>query len=141
MVWIGESSPLLTAGRVQRQLVAATVLCARVASRSRTIDAPPLRLHKLPLPPSALQVARQVLPVSVAPAPLRRLELVALGVAVLMAVARVVPLSIVLEVGVAALPVALVPVVPRPAGEVVGPCIAGPVAPLAVVVLPARAPI
>jgi hypothetical protein len=119
MVWIGEPAPLVTAGRVQRLLAAANVLGVRVASRRRTIDAPPLRLRKLPLLPPALQVAWQMLPVSFEPAPLRRLAgraPVALGVAILMALAVGVPLPIVLLLGVAALPVALAPLVPRPAG-------------------------
>ena len=73
MVWIGEPAPLMTAGRVQRLLVAAAVL--------RPIEAPQLS----PLPPSAIQAAKQVLPVPVAPAPLHRLAPVALGVAVIMA--------------------------------------------------------
>ena len=141
MVWIVEPATLATAGRVQRLLVASTVLGVRVASRRRKFSVRPLGLHKLPFPPSALQVARQMLPFSVAPAPFRRLAPVALGLAVLMTRAGGVRLPIVLLVGVAVLPVALAPLVPQPAGEVVGPCIASPVAPLAVVVLPRRAPV
>ncbi len=45
-----------------------------------------------------------------------------------------IPILIVLIVRVAALAVVLAPLVPRLAGEVLGPCVAVPVAPLAVVV-------
>ncbi len=88
MVWIGETAPLVTAGRVQRLLVVATVLGVLIAPCCRTINAPPLRLRKRPLPPSALQVARQVLPVAFALASLRRLAPEALGKAVLIARAQ-----------------------------------------------------
>lgn len=123
----------MATGCVQRLLVTATVLGGRVASRHMAIDAPPRRLQKLPIP-SALQAARQVLSVFAAPAPLRRLALVALGIDVLIARAWGALIPIVLLVGVAVLTVAFASLVTRPVADVLGPCVTGPVAPLAVIV-------
>ena len=110
--------PIVTAGRVQWLLVAATVLGVRVASRRS--------IRKRLLPPPAKQSIRHVRPMAVAPAPLRQFAVRApltRGMAVLMALAVGVPLPIVLCVGVAALPVARMPLVQRLAGEVLGPCV------------------